>query len=52
MVIAIDRFIPESDAEKLTKGLQWAGFSLVTLDFWTGGLDVTSSRWLLMGMEM
>ncbi|KAK2068891.1 hypothetical protein P8C59_003507 [Phyllachora maydis] len=30
----------------------WAGFSLVTLDFWTGGLDVTSSRWLLMGMEM
>jgi hypothetical protein len=52
MVICIDRAIPGEDAKTLTKGLQWAGFSLTTLDFWTDGYDVTSKRWLFMGMEV
>lgn len=35
------------------KGLQWAGFSLASLDRWAGGsLDVTSSRWLFMDYEV
>ena len=34
------------------KGLQWAGFSLTTLDHWTGGVDIISNRWLFMGMEV
>lgn len=52
MVICIERSIPEEEAKSLTKGLQWAGFSLTTLDFWATGLDVLSSRWLFMGMEL
>jgi len=52
MVICIDRTIPGDDSTALTRGLQWAGFSLTTLDFWTSGLDVFSDRWMFMGMEL
>ncbi|KAK4164336.1 ornithine decarboxylase antizyme [Cladorrhinum sp. PSN259] len=52
MVICIERNIPAEEARALTKGLQWAGFSLTTLDYWSGGLDVVSDRWLFMGMEV
>ncbi|KAK4185262.1 ornithine decarboxylase antizyme-domain-containing protein [Podospora australis] len=53
MVIAIERSIEQEEARALTKGLQWAGFSLTTLDFWTPtGLDVVSDRWVFMGMEV
>ncbi|KAB5554360.1 ornithine decarboxylase antizyme-domain-containing protein [Coniochaeta sp. 2T2.1] len=54
MVIAVDRngLAEEEERKPLLTGLQWAGFSLTTLDFWTGGVDVTSPRWLFMGMEV
>jgi hypothetical protein len=52
MVIAVDRGFAEEERKPLLSGLRWAGFSLTTLDFWTGGLDVTSERWLFMGMEV
>ncbi|KAL2193114.1 ornithine decarboxylase antizyme-domain-containing protein [Corynascus similis CBS 632.67] len=52
MVICIERSIPEEETKGLTKGLQWAGFSLTTLDFWSPGVDVLSKRWLFMGMEL
>ncbi|KAK4039882.1 ornithine decarboxylase antizyme-domain-containing protein [Parachaetomium inaequale] len=52
MVICIERSIPEEETKGLTKGLQWAGFSLTTLDFWSPGFDVVSNRWLFMGMEV
>ncbi|KAK0721056.1 ornithine decarboxylase antizyme-domain-containing protein [Lasiosphaeris hirsuta] len=52
MVICIDRSIPGDDSLALTRGLQWAGFSLTTLDFWSSGYDVVSNRWLFMGMEL
>jgi hypothetical protein len=54
MVICLDRSIPGEEAVPLMKGLQWAGFSMTTFDFWSGGkiCDVVSGRWLFMGMEM
>jgi len=52
MVIAVEREIGEEEKRPLLTGLQWAGFSLTTLDYWTGGMDVTSGRWLFMGMEV
>jgi hypothetical protein len=52
MVICVDRTIPTDEAKALTKGLQWAGFSLTTLDHWAGAADITSKKWLFMGMEM
>jgi hypothetical protein len=52
MVICVERSIPEEETKGLTKGLQWAGFSLTTLDFWSPGFDVVSNRWLFMGMEV
>ncbi len=52
MVICIDRSIPGDDARAMIKGLQWAGFSLTTLDYWSSGLDVVSDQWLFMGMEV
>ncbi|CAK7226895.1 hypothetical protein SBRCBS47491_006383 [Sporothrix bragantina] len=57
LVICVDRSGAEAlpdEAAALLKGLQWAGFSLTTLDTWTGGscVDVTSSQWIFMGMEM
>ena len=53
IVIAISRAMTEEQVKSLTKGLGWAGFSLTTLDFWTGGgVDVTSDKWLFMGLEV
>ncbi|KAL2173670.1 ornithine decarboxylase antizyme-domain-containing protein [Thermothelomyces heterothallicus CBS 202.75] len=52
MVICIERSLPQEEIKGLTKGLQWAGFSLTTLDFWSPGVDVLSKRWLFMGMEL
>ncbi|KXX79514.1 Ornithine decarboxylase antizyme [Madurella mycetomatis] len=52
MVICLERSIPQEETRALTKGLQWAGFSLTTLDFWSSGFDVVSNRWLFMGMEV
>ncbi|CAK7268791.1 hypothetical protein SEPCBS57363_003271 [Sporothrix epigloea] len=57
LVICVDRSGAEAlpdEAAALLKGLQWAGFSLTTLDTWTGGacVDVTSNRWIFMGMEL
>ncbi|KAL1861841.1 hypothetical protein VTK73DRAFT_6901 [Phialemonium thermophilum] len=52
MVICVDRTMPEDEGKALMKGLQWAGFALTTLDYWTGGVDAVSSRWLFMGMEV
>ena len=56
LVVCVDRrALPLlEDAASLMKGLQWAGFSLTTLDAWTGGegVDVTSQDWVFMGMEL
>lgn len=56
MVICVERSMPEDEAGALMRGLQWAGFSLTTLDFWTAGgsegVDETSDRWVFMGMEV
>lgn len=52
LVVCVDRSIEPDDAQTLTKGLQWAGFELATLDHWAGGLDVTSKEWVFMGMEV
>ncbi|KAK4151137.1 ornithine decarboxylase antizyme-domain-containing protein [Chaetomidium leptoderma] len=52
MVICIERSIPDEETKGLTKGLQWAGFSLTTLDFWSAGFDLLSNRWVFMGMEV
>ena len=52
LVIAIDRSIPKEEAQGLMKGLQWAGFSLATLDLWAGDVDITSTEWVFMGMEI
>ncbi|KAL0942323.1 ornithine decarboxylase antizyme [Colletotrichum truncatum] len=51
LVICIDRGIEEEDAKSLMKSLQWVGFEL-TLDHWAHDVDVTSNRWLFMGMEI
>lgn len=56
LVVCVDRQAMPllEDAASLMKGLQWAGFSLTTLDAWTGGegVDVTSPDWVFMGMEL
>lgn len=52
LILCVDRSIEPEDAKTLTKGLQWAGFELATLDHWAGGLDVTSKEWVFMGMEV
>ncbi|GAB0145225.1 hypothetical protein EsHS_00005663 [Epichloe bromicola] len=52
LVACVDRRMPVNDAVELTKSLQWVGFEMTTLDHWAHDLDVTSSRWVLMGMEI
>jgi len=52
IVICIDRDISRSQAQGLLKSFRWVGFDLVTLDFLANDLDVTSEKWLFMGMEV
>ncbi|KXH66536.1 ornithine decarboxylase antizyme [Colletotrichum salicis] len=52
LVVCIDRTIEEEDAKSLMKSLQWIGFELTTLDHWARDVDVTSSQWLFMSMEI
>jgi hypothetical protein len=57
MVACVERSIPDVEAAALTRGLQWAGFSMTTLEHWASGrltetVDLTSPRWLFMGMEV
>ncbi|KAI9048589.1 hypothetical protein LZ554_007422 [Drepanopeziza brunnea f. sp. 'monogermtubi'] len=52
VVICLDRFVPESDRKAFLKSLRWVGFELISLDMWTNELDVTSDKWLYLGMEV
>lgn len=52
VVICVDRRMPQDYAKALMKSLQWVGFELTTLDHWAKDLDVTSNKWLFMGMEL
>ncbi|KAM4057577.1 ornithine decarboxylase antizyme domain-containing protein [Hirsutella rhossiliensis] len=52
IVTCIDRCLPAEEAHELTKSLQWVGFDMATLDHWAHDLDVTSKKWVFMGMEL
>lgn len=52
LVVCLDRTIEGEELQSLTKGLQWAGFELETLDRWAGVRDVTSEKWLFMGVDV
>ncbi|QUC23227.1 uncharacterized protein UV8b_07468 [Ustilaginoidea virens] len=52
IVICVDRRMPMQEALELSKSLQWVGFEMTTLDHWANNLDVTSNRWVFMGMEL
>lgn len=52
VVICLDRSTAEGDHKAFLKSLRWVGFELITLDMWAHARDVTSDKWLFMGMEM
>lgn len=52
VVICLDRFISEADRKAFMKNLRWVGFEAITFDMWADALDVTSSKWLFLGMEV
>ncbi|KAI0472658.1 ornithine decarboxylase antizyme-domain-containing protein [Xylariaceae sp. FL0804] len=52
VVICMDRMMPEEYAKSFMRNLQWIGFKATTLDHWAKAIDVTSSQWLFMGMEV
>ncbi|RQM05626.1 hypothetical protein DH86_00001644, partial [Scytalidium sp. 3C] len=52
VVICLDRSIPEIDRKALLKSLRWVGFDLITLDTWAKDIDVTSKKWLFLGMDI
>ncbi|KAK2625017.1 hypothetical protein QTJ16_005386 [Diplocarpon rosae] len=52
VVICLDRSVPEIDRRAFLKSLRWVGFELISLKMWTNDLDVTSERWLYLGMEV
>lgn len=52
VVVCVDRSVQEVDRKVFLKSLRWVGFEAVTLDLWAGSLDVTSDKWLFLGMEV
>jgi hypothetical protein len=52
IIICLDRSVQESERKAFMKSLRWVGFELITLDLWTSDIDVTSDKWLFLGMEI
>lgn len=52
VVICLDRSVGDEDRKAFMKSLRWVGFELITLDLWANDLDVTSDRWIFLGMEI
>jgi len=52
VVICLDRSVQENERKALMKSLRWVGFELITLDLWANDIDVTSDKWLFLGMEI
>ncbi|KAE9378182.1 hypothetical protein N431DRAFT_541720 [Stipitochalara longipes BDJ] len=52
VVICLDRSVQETERKVFMKSLRWVGFELITLDLWANDIDVTSDKWLFLGMEI
>jgi hypothetical protein len=52
VVICLDRSVQENERKSFMKSLRWVGFELITLDMWANDIDVTSDKWLFLGMEI
>lgn len=53
MVVCFDREEEETPVTKaLLRDLGWVGFELTTLSDWADGLELTSHKWLFVGMEV
>jgi len=52
LVICLDRSVPDGASKAFMKSLRWVGFELITLDMWADDVDITSKRWLYLGMEV
>ncbi|CAG8980957.1 hypothetical protein HYALB_00003816 [Hymenoscyphus albidus] len=52
VVVCVDRSVQEVNRKAFLKSLRWVGFEAVTLDLWAGRLDITSDKWLFLGMEV
>jgi len=53
LVVCLSRDdIASTDSATLLRDLGWVGFEPLTLDQWAGQTNVTSTEWLLLGMEV
>jgi hypothetical protein len=52
VVVCVDRSVAEADCKPFLKSLRWVGFEAVTLDLWASRVDITSDKWLFLGMEI
>lgn len=52
VVICLERCISEVDRKAFMKNLRWVGFEAITFDMWADAMDVTSNKWLFLGMEV
>jgi hypothetical protein len=52
VIICLDRSVQEGERKAFMKSLRWVGFELITLDLWANDVDVTSEKWLYLGMEI
>jgi hypothetical protein len=52
VVICLDRSVSEGDHKAFLKSLRWVGFEMITLDIWANDHDITSDKWLFMGLEI
>ncbi|KAG9239542.1 ornithine decarboxylase antizyme [Amylocarpus encephaloides] len=52
LALCVDRSVEERERKPFLKSLRWVGFEMITLDLWAGLLDVTSDKYLFLGMEI
>jgi Ornithine decarboxylase antizyme len=52
VVVCLDRATEPQESKALMKSLRWVGFELITLKMWANQRDVTSDKWLFLGMDL
>lgn len=49
MVVCVER---DAESRSLMRDLGWVGFEPVTLEEWDGQGDITSHKWVFLGMDI
>lgn len=52
LIVCLERNPDDSPDPTLMRDLRWVGFEPTSLARWSDGFDMTSDRWMFLGMDV